>query len=151
MTFISVTRLRLRSIRFLPGFVPHAVRSRTQAACAPGFQGGALLMDRLAFWTLTGWDARESMRAYMRAGPHRTAMPRLAGWCDEASVVHWEQDGEALPAWPEAVRRMREEGRPSPVRHPSAEHADLTFRTPPLAGSATIRPQAPKEASASRP
>ena len=130
MVFISVTRLRLRSVRFLPVFVPYAVRSRSQAARAAGFRGGALLMDRLAFWTLTAWDGGGSMRAYMKAGPHRTAMPRLAGWCDEASVVHWEQDDDALPPWPEAIHRMRAEGRPSRVRHPGPEHEGLAFRTP---------------------
>ncbi len=140
MPLVSVTRLRLRSIRFLPPFVPHAVRSRTQAARAPGFRGGSLLMDRLAFWTMTAWDRPESMRAYMRDGPHRTAMPRLAAWCDEASVVHWEQEDDALPPWPEAIRRMRAEGRPSRVRHPSPQHEALAFRTPrSLAAAGAIR------------
>jgi hypothetical protein len=89
---------------------------------------GALLPDaRWTFWTLTLWDSAEAMRAYMTGGAHRKAMPKLAGWCDEASVVHWDQTDPALPAWPEAERRMRHEGRPSKVRYPSAAHASLDF------------------------
>lgn len=141
MPFVSVTRLRLRSIRFLPAFAPHAFRTLRQARRAPGFRDGALLADRSwTFWTLTLWDGRDSMRAYMTAGDHRTAMPRLAGWCDEASVAHWEQESDALPSWAEADRRMRAEGRPSKVRHPSPRHADLSFRAPRLAGVRAIKP-----------
>lgn len=145
MAFISVTRLRIRSIRFLAGFALDAVRTRGQARRAPGFRGGSLLLDRRwTFWTLTAWDSEASMRAYMTAGSHRTAMPRLMAWCDEASVVHWTQSGDALPSWTEADRRMRAEGRPSRVRHPSPQHASLSFAAPRLAGAAPIRPAAMK-------
>lgn len=142
MPFVSVTRLRLRSIRFLPPFVPHAMRTLRQVRAAPGFREGSLLADRgWTFWTLTLWAGQASMRDYMTDGDHRTAMPRLAGWCDEASVVHWDQEAEALPSWAEAERRMRAEGRPSRVRHPSPQHADLSFRVPALGRAQPIRPR----------
>ena len=141
MPFVSVTRLRLRSILVLPAFVPHTMRSLRQVRAAPGFRGGSLLQDRAwAFWTLTAWDDGAAMRAYMTTGDHRTAMPRLAGWCDEASVVHWDQDADALPDWDEADRRMRFDGRPSRLRRPSPDHAALTYRRPRLTRAAAIRP-----------
>jgi hypothetical protein len=31
------------------------------------------------------------MRAFMLSGAHQRAMPKLFNWCDEASVVHWNQ------------------------------------------------------------
>lgn len=143
MAFISVTRLRIRSLRFLPAFAFDAVRTRNQAAEAAGFLGGSLLPDRRwTFWTLTAWDDEASMRAYMLGGSHRTAMPKLMRWCDEASVVHWTQPSDDLPSWTEADRRMRAEGRASKVRHPSPEHANLTFAAPRLTGAAPIRPAA---------
>jgi hypothetical protein len=37
--------------------------------------------------------------------PSLEAMPRLADWADEASVVHWYQDHPARPDWTEAGRR----------------------------------------------
>jgi hypothetical protein len=147
MPFVSVTRLRLRSILVLPAFVPHTTRSLRQVRGAPGFRGGSLLQDRAwAFWTLTAWDDEAAMRSYMTSGDHRTAMPRLAGWCDEASVVHWWQAAEALPDWGEADRRMRGEGRPSRLRRPSPDHAALTYRAPRLSRAASIRP-APSRAA----
>jgi len=58
------------------------------------------------------------------------AMPHLMEWCDKASVAHWEQEESALPAWEEADRRMRETGRASKVKYPSAGHAGLRYREP---------------------
>jgi heme-degrading monooxygenase HmoA len=82
MSLIGVTRLRVRSVRFLPSFAMHFLRTRRQVREAPGFQGGSLLADRrLAFWTMTAWDSRDSMRLYMttacdnRASPDGDAIP----------------------------------------------------------------------------
>jgi hypothetical protein len=144
MPFISLTRLRLRSIRFLPSFALHALRSTRQIKRAAGFQDGSLLADRnWTFWTLTQWDSQGDMRHYMTTGSHKTAMPHLMEWCDEASVVHWDQQDPSLPSWTEVDRRMRESGRASKVRHPSPHHADLTYRAPRTATAAPIRPAAP--------
>ena len=144
MPFISVTRLRIRSIRFLPAFALHALRTARQVRAAPGFRGGSILRDRnWALWTLTAWDGPESMRAYMGSGAHRAAMPHLQHWCDEASVVHWEEPGDALPSWPEADERMRALGRTSRVRHPSPQHATLSYRPPRFGGAAPLRPGGP--------
>jgi hypothetical protein len=51
-------------------------------------------------------------------------------WCDEASVAHWEQAENELPAWTEADARMRQSGRASKVRRPSAAHAGMQYREP---------------------
>ena len=129
--FVSLTRLRLRSIRFLPAFAFHAIRSERQVKRAPGFLTSALLPDRSwTFWTMTGWESEASMRAYMTSGAHKQAMPHLMKWCDEASVAHWTQPEAQLVSWTEADRRMRTTGRTSKVRHPSPQHADLSYREP---------------------
>ena len=142
MPFVSVTRLRIRSVRFLPGFLRHAARTGRQVATASGFLGGSVLSDGIwTYWTMTAWDDQPSMRHYMTSGSHRAAMPRLLDWCDEASVVHWEQADAALPSWSEADRRMRGEGRPSKVRRPSKRHATLAYRPPRAGGGVPIRPQ----------
>lgn len=131
MPHISLTRLRLRSIRFFPHFAWHAFRSHQQVARAAGFLAGSILPDRsLTFWTMTAWDSPESMRAYMLSGAHRDAMPRLMHWCDEASVAHWSQPDSTLPSWSDADLRMRTSGRPSKVLHPSPGHATLNYRLP---------------------
>ena len=144
MSFIGVTRLKVRSIRFLPSFALHAFRARRQVRKAPGFQGGSLLADRnWTFWTMTAWDSQESMRRFMTTAPHRAAMPHLLDWCDEASVVHWDQPGASLPSWLEADKRMRESGRPSKVRNPSLRHATLSYDPPRTARARPIQPAGP--------
>jgi heme-degrading monooxygenase HmoA len=120
MAFISVTRLRIRSIFYLPQFVWHALKSERQAERSNGFLSGRVMRDKgNAFWTVTAWENEAAMRAYRGAGAHMKAMPKLLDWCDEASIAHWEQPGEELPAWADAHSRMAAEGRMSKVKHPS--------------------------------
>jgi heme-degrading monooxygenase HmoA len=139
MYFVSLTRLRLRSIRFLPLFAVDALRSTSQIRKAAGFERGALLNDRnWTFWTLTVWDSRQNMRQYMTTGSHKVAMPKLMRWCDEASVAHWEQESAETPTWEEAEERMRTTGRPSKVNHPSADHASMEYRAPRMTQGASI-------------
>jgi heme-degrading monooxygenase HmoA len=131
MIFISVTRLRIRFVRFLPLFAVWAIRSLRQVERAPGFQSGSLLPDsQWTFWTMTAWDSQENMRAFMTSGAHKDAMPRLLHWCDEASVAHWTKEDDGLPSWPEADARMRASGRISKVLHPSPQHAGLNYQAP---------------------
>ena len=142
MVFVSLTRLRIRSMWFMPGFGWHAMRSNSQVKRAQGFLRGGLLPDReRTFWTMTMWDSQESMRAFLLTGAHKKAMPKLLDWCDEASVAHWEQEDEALPSWEEADRRMRESGRASKVRSPSEVHARAwsEYREPRTATSVALR------------
>ena len=142
-TFVSLTRLRIRSLRFLPQFAWHAIRSQRQVQRAPGFLTGSLLPDRsFTFWTMTAWDSPETMRAYLISGAHKAAMPHLLHWCDEASVAHWSQTEANLPSWTEADHRMRTTGRASKVHHPSAEHATLTYRLPRTTFAGSIRRRA---------
>ena len=137
--FVSVTRLRIRSFRFVPLFALHTWRSLRQIRSARGFQTGAILADRSwTFWTMTAWDSGESMRQFMVSGSHKTAMPHLVEWCDEASVAHWTQPETAVPSWIEADRRMREGGRSSKVRNPSPQHATLSYRAPRTTAGAKI-------------
>jgi len=141
MIFVSLTRLRLRSIRYVPWFALHTLRSLSQVKKSPGFQKGALLTDRnWTFWTMTAWDTQESMRKFMTTGAHTRAMPRLLHWCDEASVAHWTQPDATLPSWTDADQRMRQAGRISKVLHPSPQHATLTYRAPRTTAGGEIQP-----------
>ena len=129
MPVASITRLRLRGWRFLPAFAWMTRAAARQAARAPGYLDGAILAERdLAFWTLTLWADEAALKAYRAADAHGRAMPRLAHWCDEASVARW--DADALPSFAEADRRLREAGRTSRVRHPSPRHAGLRHAPP---------------------
>jgi Domain of unknown function (DUF3291) len=131
MPFVSVTRLHLRSTRFLPPFLMYAFRSARQAQKSAGFLGGRLMRDQSkAFWTLTVWSDGKAMEAYRIAGMHLAAMPKLLDWCDEASLAHWTPDSARVPDWEECCERMVQGGRPSKVNHPSAAHR--AFQIPAL-------------------
>lgn len=102
-TLVSVTRFRLRSLRFLPFFMLHANRTISQIRRTEGFMAGAVARDAdLAFWTLTVWRDEIAMRAYGSSGAHRKAAPYLVDWGDQAHVCHWRQKGGELPDWLEA-------------------------------------------------
>jgi len=123
MPFVSATRLRLRSARYLIPFLFYTVLASRQARRSRGNLGSKLLRDtNRTFWTLTAWQDEDSMRSFMLAGSHRRAMPKLLDWCDEASVTHWKQETSELPGWDQAHRKLVEQGRPSKVRFPSSDH-----------------------------
>lgn len=123
MRVVSVTRFRLRSLRFLPFFMFHANRTIAQIRKSDGFVAGAVRREgRLAYWTMTVWRDEPAMRAYAASGAHRKAIPHLAEWADEARIAHWPQPGGQPPEWPEVIRRLREDGRPLAVRHPAPSH-----------------------------
>jgi hypothetical protein len=131
MPLVSITRLRVRRWRYLPGFLLYAFASVLQARRALGSLAVSVLNDaNFAFWTRTVWTDEAAMRAFMLSGAHRRVMPRLLNWCDEASVVHWIQDTAEAPPWPEAHRRLQAEGRRSRVRHPSEGQRSFAIPAP---------------------
>jgi hypothetical protein len=131
VAIVSVTRIRVRSWSYLPGFVVQTLRIAWQAARADGSLAVTLLRDRRnTFWTSTSWSSEGSMKAFMHAKPHGPTMRRVLCWCDEAALVHWTQAGAELPSWAVAHRRIQHEGRPSKVNHPSAAHTAHAFPAP---------------------
>ncbi len=121
--FVSVTRLHLRSKRFLVPFLLYTLRSGIQAKRAAGFRGGTLGNDAEGGnWTVTAWDSDAAMRAFRNGGAHAVAMRKLLEWCDEASFTHYVTDESALPA-AEAAYTHLSAGRTSKVNHPSLRHA----------------------------
>lgn len=131
MPLITVSRLRVRSVRFLPGFIILALRSARQAQNAAGNLALNLARDtHMTFWTCSAWDSEEAMRAFTLAGPHQKAMARLPEWCDEAHVVHWEQKNATLPDWQEAHRRLVAKGRALRLYHPSKHHDSRNLPPP---------------------
>jgi heme-degrading monooxygenase HmoA len=134
MAFVSITRLRIRTPEFVDLFAAALPGVYAQATDAPGNLGMDLLADADdTFWTKTAWTDRAAMRSYMTSGSHGDVMPLLRDWCDEAHVAHWEQEGDELPTWEEAHRRLVAEGRVSAVAHPSPRQASRAV-APPVVG-----------------
>ena len=85
---VSITRLRVRSWRYILPFIFFTLRSSRQAKVAEGDVHVALLRDaKSTFWTRTVWTTEAAMKSFMLSGPHRQVMPRLLEWCDEAAVA----------------------------------------------------------------
>lgn len=123
MVHVSVTRLRLRSWRFLFPLAWHTRRCNRQIRAAEGclssdVRGGP---DRI-FWTKSVWRDETAMRAFMSSGAHVQAMPKLRQWCDEASAGHWSQDDTEV-SWAEAEAGLARTGWLSKVLAPSPAHA----------------------------
>lgn len=131
MPFVSITRLRIRSWRYVPPFLVYALRSVWQAKTAPANLAVSIMSDHgRVFWTRTIWNDEAAMRSFMLSGAHREVMPRLLKWCDEASVVHWTQESREPPSWAEALRRTLQEGRRSKVTHPSDAQRRFEYPKP---------------------
>jgi len=129
----SVTRLRVRFVRYLPAFVWKTLLAQRQVVRAPGFCGGRLLVAaRRTFWTLTVWESEQAMKAFRGSGAHARVMPRLLDWCDEASYAHWISANASVPDWPEVYEHLLSEGRLSRVAHPSPDHEIRRFARPRL-------------------
>jgi Domain of unknown function (DUF3291). len=129
MPFVSITRLRVRSWRYLPAFLVQSIRSARQANSAPGSLAVALLREKKnVYWTRTVWNSEDSMKAFMLGGVHHKVMRSLLEWCDEAAVAHWTQESAQPPTWREAHTQILRIGRPSKVNHPSP--AQLQFQIP---------------------
>lgn len=131
MPIVAVTRMRVRSVRFVPLFFIHARRAIAQIRKADGHLAGAVQSDgSLAYWTISIWRDEAAMQAYVASGAHRSAMKHLAEWCCEAGMVRWAQDDAVLPDWSEAARRLAEHGRASRLKHPGPDHAGHNFPAP---------------------
>ena len=124
MPVVSVTRLRLRSLRHLPGFLWYTYQSRRQLSRSAGFLGGVVAnAPGRTFWTTTAWTDDASMKRFRDASWHKKAMPRLLDYCNEASLAHWTQDSADLPIAVAMLERLKTSGRVSKVRHPTPGHA----------------------------
>lgn len=122
----SITRLRLRSLFSLSAFARETREISEQLRHAPGFLGGAVLAEgRLVFWTRSAWASADAMKAFRDSGAHRTSMPKLLEWCDEAAVA--QSEGEALTDWDAIYALLSENGRLSRVRKPSKAHQEKRF------------------------
>jgi heme-degrading monooxygenase HmoA len=131
MPIIVVTRLRLRDSTQLDEFFTAAVAVLEQAKTSPGNLGADVLADaNNAWWTLTAWQERDSMRAFISAEPHLSTMARLDDWCNEATFTDWEQATEDLPDWQTSYRHLVADGQPATLTRPSDAHQARAFPPP---------------------
>lgn len=138
MQFISVTRLRVRSILYLLPFFKANEASVKELKRSKGLiQAKELIDKKLTFWTLTIWEDEDSMKKFRGCASHRYAMQHLPQWCDEASYHHWVQEDHEVPTWDIVAEKLYAEGKLSKVRNPSK--AQLVNQFPPITWKITER------------
>jgi hypothetical protein len=131
LAVIVVTRLRLRDPALLDDFFTAAVATLEQAKGSAGSLGADVLADAAnTWWTVTSWQDRDVMRAFVRTEPHLGTMKQLDGWCDEATFVDWEQDSPDLPGWQACWQRIVADGQVAQLTDASAAHATRNFPPP---------------------
>ncbi len=119
----SATRLRLRSVRYLPSFLIQIKRVQMQIESAYGNLGYELKRtENLTFWTKSLWLNSEVLKAFHRSGTHQQGKPSLKVWCDEAVHGHWSYQKTGLPRWEDVERQLKLSGRFIPLDQPSDAH-----------------------------
>ena len=123
MPLVSITRLRIRSWRFLLPFAVYSQRSVAQARKSPGFLSGWVgSSGNRAFWTVTVWTDEAAMKRFRDTGVHKTSMPKMLDWADEGAMARYEQVETDPPTGPEAQAALSSRGRTSKVRNPTPDH-----------------------------
>jgi len=132
---IVVTRLRLKDPALLDEFFADAVAAIEQAQKAAGNLGADALADaNNAWWSVSSWQGRDLMRAFVGSEPHLAIMDRLDHYCDEATFVDWEQASADLPDWQTGHRHLVADGQAAQLTSPSQANATRAF-PPPVAQS----------------
>jgi heme-degrading monooxygenase HmoA len=123
MTLVVATRMKVARARDVPAFFAMANAAARQSQRSPGFLGGRLRVERgRTFWTMSMWASGADMAAYRDSGVHREALPRLAGWAEEAFFTAWSAPDTDLPRWKDLREKLP--GRPifAELRNPTPAH-----------------------------
>jgi len=138
MPFVSVTRLRVKSIFYLLPFMRANEAAVKELKVSNGLLKGKELIDKkLTFWTITVWEDEVSMKGFRGSSSHRKAMQSLPKWCNEASYHHWMQEENEIPDWNTIAEKLFAEGKLSKVRNPSSSQTANQF--PPIKWTKTER------------
>ena len=131
MPVIVVTRLRLRDPALLDEFFTAAVAAIEQAQQSAGNLGADALADAdNAWWSVSAWQGRGPMQAFVDSEPHRGISTRLDHFCDEATFVDWEQPSPDLPDWQTSWRHITADGKVAELTHPSEANQTRAFPAP---------------------
>jgi Antibiotic biosynthesis monooxygenase len=131
MPVIVVTRLRLKDPALLDEFFTDGVAAIEQAQKSEGNLGtDALAEAHNAWWSVSAWQDRQLMRAFVNSQPHLGITARLDHYCDEATFVDWEQDGPGLPDWQTSWRHLTADGKAAELTDASPANQARDFPPP---------------------
>jgi heme-degrading monooxygenase HmoA len=105
----TVTRLRVRGLGQLPGFLRASAAAARAARETPGNVRTRLLgmPPLLTFSTMSVWESREALQAFVRSDAHRVCMAGMAGWAARGRFVTFTTATPRV-GWRHAGRRLRD-------------------------------------------
>jgi heme-degrading monooxygenase HmoA len=106
--YVSITGLKPKSVLQAPRFWWHAIRSMRQAQVAPGNLSVEARTIAGTHHTMSLWQDRAAMRAYLGAGAHREAMRASRGI--GTGAIHG-YESEAAPDWADVPALLSAHGR----------------------------------------
>ena len=110
------SRLELRSLRHVPGFLGAAMKLRKQVRAMPGALGVSLIAQpaHKTFWTLSAWVDQPSLDAFVATPAHVAVMQRYHERMNGSAFTTWtvktgdlpEPRSSAKQLWSEAKQRL---------------------------------------------
>ena len=108
--YVSITGLLCHSIFTVPWFWYHAISSKIQADKAEGVLFVDVKTLNSYHHTLTVWENKQKMLAYLRAGAHKEAMKNFRS-IGTGKVHGYEASTFTDTTWDEAMKRYNEKAR----------------------------------------
>lgn len=106
--YVSITGLKPKSFWTLFSFWRHAIPSKIQADSAPGILFSGVHKINGIQHTLTAWESKEHMKAYISTGAHAKAMKLFRRIATGKTLGF---DSDRLPSWDEVHEIWRTQGR----------------------------------------
>ena len=110
---VLASRLQLRRVRDVPGFLRAALAIRRQVLRSPGAVGVSLLAQpaHRTFWTLSAWTDEEAIGRFVGELPHRATMSRYHDRLAGAEFTTWTTEAATLPGARSNARDLWSDGK----------------------------------------
>ncbi len=121
--FVMASRFTLRSRLDVPRFLLKSLSAWRQVTSAPGAFGASLEARpvRGVFLTLSAWESRDALYAFVEAEPHLGIMNVMRPTMRLATFTFWEVPTARLPVdWADARRRLDQQERADLARKAEA-------------------------------
>jgi len=108
---VQVSRLELKRLRDVSGFLIGALRIRRSVLRADGAVGMSLIAHPLkrTFWTLSAWRDEDAIGSFLAGDDHRAVMTRYRARLSGSEFHSWPETATASlpPDWGAAQNRLR--------------------------------------------
>ncbi|ELS33890.1 MULTISPECIES: hypothetical protein [Pseudanabaena] len=133
MLYLSVTRLKLKSFRYLLSFLFYTDQILREIRASEGYlQGKLMATHNLSMWTMTLWTSEESARNFYLSGSHQLAMEKISEWTSEAVHINHPTNWDQLPPWTDVTQLLANQGHFVPLTNPSENHLKRFITQPSL-------------------